>query len=80
VIAVDADRALLSGTVDFAGTRREVCLAYVPDVKVGDHVVVHVGFAISIVDETEAAHAWTLLEQITDPEPTLRQRQRDVRD
>jgi hydrogenase expression/formation protein HypC len=65
VVGIDADGALLRGTVDFAGTRREVCLVYVPEVNVGDHVVVHVGFAIAIVDEAEATQAWELLQQIT---------------
>jgi hydrogenase expression/formation protein HypC len=40
--------------VSFGGIVKEVCLAYTPEVAVGDYVVVHVGFAISIVDEEEA--------------------------
>jgi putative transposase len=43
------------GRVNFGGIVKEVCMAYVPDVKVGEYVVVHVGFAISKVDEEEAA-------------------------
>jgi hydrogenase expression/formation protein HypC len=65
VVAVDRDGALLKGTVDFGGTRREVCLAYVPEVAVGDHVVVHVGFAIAIIEEAEAARTWEMLEAMT---------------
>ena len=42
------------GKVEFGGIVKEVSLAYVPEAKVGDYVVVHVGFAISIVDEGEA--------------------------
>ncbi|MEX5711614.1 HypC/HybG/HupF family hydrogenase formation chaperone [Parafrankia sp. FMc6] len=45
---------LLMGTVDFDGITCEVCLAYVPDARIGDYVIVHVGFAISLVDEAEA--------------------------
>lgn len=41
-------------TVDFDGIRKEVCLAYLPDVEVGEYVIVHVGFAISKVDEAAA--------------------------
>ena len=52
------------GTVDFGGIRKEVCLAYVPEVKVGDFVVVHVGFAISRVDEAEAAKVFELLKEM----------------
>ena len=43
-----------TGKVDFGGILKEVSLAYVPEAKVGNYVVVHVGFAISIVDEDEA--------------------------
>jgi hydrogenase expression/formation protein HypC len=48
------DSLLLAGKVSFGGVVKTVSLAYVPEVKVGDYVVVHVGFAISIVDETAA--------------------------
>jgi len=40
--------------VDFAGARQEVALAYLPDVQVGDYVLVHVGFAITKLDRAEA--------------------------
>lgn len=43
------------GMVDFAGIRKEVCLAYLPDITVGDYTIVHVGFALSKIDEA-AAH------------------------
>jgi len=52
------------GKVNFAGIVKEVCLAYVPEAKVGDYVVVHVGFAISIVDETEATRVFDYLNQM----------------
>ena len=42
------------GTVDFDGIRTEVCLAYLPEAAVGDYTIVHVGFAISLVDEASA--------------------------
>jgi hydrogenase expression/formation protein HypC len=45
---------LRQGTVDFDGVTREVCLACVPEASVGDYVIVHVGFAISRLDEEEA--------------------------
>lgn len=66
IIAIDASAALPTGTVDFGGVRREICLAYVPDARVDDHVVVHVGFAIAVVDEEEAARTWALLEAMLD--------------
>jgi hydrogenase expression/formation protein HypC len=45
---------LACGVVEFAGVRRPVCLACVPDAAVGDHVIVHAGLAISRLDEAEA--------------------------
>jgi len=60
------DRGLLMGTVDFGGVRREVCLAYVaPDIAPGDYVVVHVGFAISRVDEAEARRTFEVLREMS---------------
>jgi hydrogenase expression/formation protein HypC len=52
------------GTVDFGGIRREACLAFEPDVGVGSYVVIHVGFAISVVDEEEAARSYALLAEM----------------
>lgn len=57
---------LRMGTVDFDGLRRSVCLAYTPDAGVGDYVIVHVGFAISEVDEAEAAKTLAVLRAIPD--------------
>jgi hydrogenase expression/formation protein HypC len=48
------DLGMTMGTVSFGGIRKEVCLAYVPEAKVGDYVLVHVGFALSLIDEDEA--------------------------
>jgi len=60
------DAGLAVGTVDFGGVRREVCLAYVADeVAVGDYVVVHVGFAISKVDEEEAKRTFEVLREMS---------------
>ncbi len=69
IVAVDAppDRPdLRTGTVDFDGVRRPVNLAYTPDAGVGDYVIVHVGFAISTVDEAEAARTLAVLRAIPD--------------
>lgn len=52
------------GTVSFGGVKKEVCLAYVPDVKVGEHVIVHVGFAINKIDEQEAREVFRMLEKM----------------
>jgi hydrogenase expression/formation protein HypC len=61
-----ADRnGLPIGTVDFGGIRKEVCLAYVPEAAVGDYVIVHVGFAITKVDEAEAHRTLAVLRAIS---------------
>ena len=52
------------GRVSFGGITKEVCLAYVPEAEVGDYVVVHVGFAISKIDEAEAKQVFEYLEEI----------------
>lgn len=52
------------GKVSFGGITKECCMAYVPDVKVGDYVVVHVGFAISIIDEAEAQRTLAYLREM----------------
>lgn len=57
---------LRTGTVDFGGVRRPVCLAYTPEAGVGDYVIVHVGFAISHVDEDEAARTLVVLRAMPD--------------
>jgi hydrogenase expression/formation protein HypC len=54
------------GTVSFGGVTKEVCLAYVPEVEVGEHVLVHVGFAISIIDEAEAHEVFEFLRKMSD--------------
>jgi hydrogenase expression/formation protein HypC len=60
------DRGLAMGTVDFGGVRRDVCLQYVADqVKEGDYVIVHVGFAISKVDEDEARRTYDVLREMS---------------
>jgi hydrogenase expression/formation protein HypC len=55
---------LRTGVVDFDGVRRRVCLAYTPQAGVGDYVIVHVGFAISMVDEQEAARTLGVIRAI----------------
>jgi hydrogenase expression/formation protein HypC len=60
------DAGLAMGMVDFGGIRREVCLAYVADqVQLDDYVVVHVGFAISKVDEAEARRTFEALQNMS---------------
>jgi hydrogenase expression/formation protein HypC len=64
VIEVFDEEGLRMGTVDFGGIRRRACLEYAPEVDVGSYVVIHVGFAISVVDEEEAARSYELLAEM----------------
>lgn len=60
------DAGLTMGVVDFGGVRRDVCLQYVADeVAVGDYVIVHVGFAITRVDEEEAKRTFEILKEMS---------------
>jgi hydrogenase expression/formation protein HypC len=66
VLSVSDDRGLAMGLVDFGGIRREVCLAYVAgDVRPDDYVIVHVGFAISKVDQVEARRTFEALKSMS---------------
>ncbi len=53
-----------TGRVQFGGTVRQCRLDFVPEASVGDYVLVHVGFAISIIDEQEAQRTYQLLEEM----------------
>jgi len=66
VIEIRDEGGLAMGRVDFGGVRKEVCLAYVPEARVGDYVIIHVGFAISMVDEEEALRTLELFDQMGD--------------
>ena len=57
---------LKMGKVDFGGVKREVCLEYVPEVEIGQYVIVHVGFAINMMSEEDAEETLALLRQIID--------------
>ena len=60
---------LLMGKIDFGGVVREACLAYVPEARVGDYTIIHVGFALNLIDEKEALETLALLEEISEMEP-----------
>ena len=55
------EAGLPMGRVDFGGVAKDACLAYLPETRVGDYVIVHVGFAISHVDEAEALRTLEIL-------------------
>ena len=57
---------LLMAKIDFGGISKEACLAYTPEAKVGQYALIHVGFAISIMNEEEAEETLKLLRKMTD--------------
>ena len=66
IVELRRAEGLPMGVVDFGGVRRDVCLSYVAgDVKVGDYAIVHVGFAISLVDEVEAKRTFDVLREMS---------------
>ncbi len=71
IVSTHEREGLRFGRVSFGGITREVCLEYQPASVVGDFVLVHVGFAISVVDRDEAARTWELLRELgeTSEEP-----------
>ena len=64
----NSDSPLRLGQVSFGGIIKEVSLACVPEAKIGDYVIVHAGFAISILDEQEAAKTFEYLDELESPE------------
>jgi hydrogenase expression/formation protein HypC len=69
VISISGEDPLLRlGRIDFSGVVKEACLAYVPEAKAGDFVIVHAGFALSKVDEAEAQKIFEYLRQMDEPD------------
>lgn len=64
IISVSGEDLVRQARVDFGGVLKEVNLAYVPEAKIGDYVLVHVGFAISVVDEEEAGKVFGYLKEM----------------
>jgi hydrogenase expression/formation protein HypC len=64
VLSIDRSVQPTMGQVSFGGIEKKVCIEWVPDVQVGDYVIVHVGFAISKMDEKEAMETLKLFEEI----------------
>ncbi len=64
VIAINDVGGILMGQVDFEGIVKEVCLAYLPEIQVGDYAIVHVGFAITQLDEASARESLALFHEL----------------
>jgi hydrogenase expression/formation protein HypC len=68
VVETYQEHDVLMGKVDFGGVSKRVCLDHVPEVEVGKYVIVHVGFALSVVDEEEAQQVFSFLRQMNELE------------
>lgn len=64
IVETYSEHDVRMGKVEFGGVSRRVCLEHVPDVCIGDYVVVHVGFALQRVDEAEARRIFEFLDQM----------------
>ena len=68
VIDTCTENGMLMGRVDFGGVSKRVCLAHTPDVEPGKYVIVHVGFALQVIDEDEARKVFAFLEEMNELE------------
>lgn len=66
IVEIYETDGLRMGKIDFGGVQREACLEYVPEARVGEYTVIHVGFAISRLSEEEALASLELLRQVVD--------------
>lgn len=65
VISIDeSDSALKMAKVDFAGVTKNICIDWLPDIKVGEYVLVHVGFALNKIDEQQAEETLRALREM----------------
>lgn len=64
VLSVHETNGTTMADVDFGGARKQVCLAYIPDIQVGEYVIVHVGFAIQRLDEASALETLETFERL----------------
>ncbi|GGU91706.1 hydrogenase assembly protein HypC [Streptomyces filipinensis] len=64
VVSIDHRADPLTGMIDFGGVHKQACLEYLPDVRVGEYVIVHVGFALQRLDEASARASLELFEQL----------------
>ena len=64
VVAIDDSADPLTGLIDFGGVQKQACLEYVSDARVGEYVIVHVGFALQRLDEESALASLQLFEEL----------------
>lgn len=64
ILGIHYEGDLPMGEVDFSGVRKQVCLVYTPEARIGDYVVAHVGFSISILNEIQSQRTLELINEI----------------
>ena len=64
VVEIFEENGLLMGHIDYAGALSRACLEYVPEIRVGEYTVVHAGFALSILDQEEAARSFAVWREL----------------
>lgn len=64
ILEIYEQNGVRMGKADFGGVTKEICLAYLPEIKVGDYTIVHVGFAITQVDEQSAQESLALFREM----------------
>lgn len=71
IIDIYESDGLLMGTIDFGGVSREACLTYVPEARIGEYAIIHVGFAINLLSEEEAQETLSALQELFDIQDEL---------
>ncbi len=66
IIEIYDENGLIMGKIDYSGTVNRACLAYVPEAQIGDYVIVHAGFAISLLNEEEAQKSLEAWDEVID--------------
>ncbi len=64
ILEIRQERGTSMATIDFDGIHKDICLAYLPDLEVGDYAIVHVGFAISKIDEASAMETLAMFKEL----------------
>lgn len=64
IVEIRYERGTRMATIDFDGIRKDICLVYLPDIDVGDYAIVHVGFAISQIDEASALETLEMFKEL----------------
>lgn len=66
ILEITQENEIVMGKIDYAGTINKACLAYVPEAKEGDYVIVHAGFALNIIDAAEAKKTLELWDEMAE--------------